>query len=274
MPSPPASKLNRFKENPMSKIATGIAVLAAMSLISSPLMAQDFTMSIHDSFSNNRNAIMSSHIVKLSTRSKRTTQSGQLVMVKRPAPNLLGAAFSPSMPVSPTATAVNLDFATSRASRQEATRAFIERLRANDQRAANALDAQLRRYDVGPVFAGIVRPFGMRDDDLADVLSSYVVLGWMVANQAGDPSPRQVLAVRQRVAVLLADNPQLQSPTTRTVVGDELKILFVVLHAGMQSATREGAMPQYSAGVRQMFRQAAGEDLRSLSLTDAGFVRR
>lgn len=234
-------------------------------------IAQDFTMSTHDSFSNNRSAIMGSHIARL---------SGRRALPARGAPryvagggSLLGGAFAPAPPGA-AFRQVALPFASTAATRAQALEEFVGRVERTDQRAAAEVGGQLSRYDATRIFSGIVRPFGLRANDLADVVTAYVVLGWMISNDSPDPTPRSVQSVRARVAQELAANPQLASPAMRTTVGEEVKILFVVLHAGMQNATRSRQMAGYSQGVRDMFRQLTGEDLRSVALTDRGFVGR
>lgn len=227
-------------------------------------------MSVHDSFSNNRSAIMGSHIARLSGRQAVPLRSGRAA--SRPGPLLAGAL----APVSP-ATVMRqsaMPYASTPASRARALQEFVARVKRTDAAAAAEVGGQLSRHDATRIFSGIVRPFGLRANDLADVVTAYVVLGWMIANGSGDPSPRAVQAVRARVAQELAGNPQLASAGMRTTVGEEVKILFVVLHAGMQDATRSRAMAGYSSGVRDMFRQLTGEDLRRLALTDRGFVGR
>ena len=83
---------------------------------------------------------------------------------------------------------------------------------------------------------------------------------------------RSVPRVRQML-VKLAENPRVAAPATRAALGEELKLLFVTLHAGWQSARREGSLDEYSRGVAALWR-AQGDDLRGIRLTGAGFVAR
>lgn len=61
--------------------------------------------------------------------------------------------------------------------------------------------------------------------------------------------------------------------TTRAALAEELKLLFVTLHAGWQGARRGGVLQQYADGTAQLFK-TQGTDLRGLRLTEAGFVAR
>lgn len=251
------------------------AVTLAIALVGSggPAHGQDFTMSAHDSFSNNRSAIMGSHIARLNGR--RTLPAGRSAprYVQSGNGPLLAGAFAPTPPAAMPRQAA-LPFTSTPASRKQALEEFVARVERSDPRAAAEVGGQLSRYDATRIFAGIVRPFGLSANDLADVVTAYVVLGWMISNASPDPRPNSVRAVRARVAQELADHPQLRSPGMRSTVGEEVKILFVVLHSGMQNATRSKEVRSYSSGVRDMFRQLTGEDLRALTLTDRGFVGR
>ena len=150
---------------------------------------------------------------------------------------------------------------------------MISRLSHVDPEAARAAAQQMAAHDFGQVYKGLVAPFGLRVDNAADALSAYTILGYLIATGDADPARADVAAVRAQVAAKLAASPQLSAPQTRAELGEELKLLFVTLHAGWQSARREGKLQQYSDGVAAMFLKQ-GTDLRALRLTDQGFVAR
>ncbi|MBC7945841.1 MAG: hypothetical protein H7X91_11400, partial [Burkholderiales bacterium] len=79
--------------------------------------------------------------------------------------------------------------------------------------------------------------------------------------------------VRAQVARSLAANATFANPHTRAELAEEMKLLFVTLHAGWQSARREGNLKPYADGVARMFQQFTGNDLRAMRLTERGFVR-
>ena len=62
----------------------------------------------------------------------------------------------------------------------------------------------------------------------------------------------------------------LSNPSTRAQLGEELKLLFVVVHAGWQGTQREETLAAYANGIAGMFQQFGGEDLRRVALTDTG----
>ncbi len=132
----------------------------------------------------------------------------------------------------------------------------------------------MRQHDFGKVYAGIVAPFGLHRGDAADALTAYTLLGWMIANGRTDPTLPQVAAARAEVAATVSTNPALATEAARAKLGEEVTILFVLLHAGWQSAQKEGKLAQYSDGVATMFKQQFGRDLRQMALTDRGFEQR
>lgn len=148
---------------------------------------------------------------------------------------------------------------------------FTRRLRAKNPTAAAQVEAQMRQHDFGKVYAGIVAPFGLHRGDAADAITAYTLLGWMIANGRTDPTRPQVAAARRAVAATVSTNPALATEGARARLGEEVAILFVLLHAGWQSAAREGKAAQFSDGVAAMFKQQFGRDLRQMALTDHGF---
>ncbi|TRW17357.1 hypothetical protein [Glacieibacterium frigidum] len=164
-----------------------------------------------------------------------------------------------------------LAYQPSRTLARETVEGFVSRLLGKDPAAAQAVAEQFSRHDYGSIYRGIVAPFGLRDNNAADALTAYTVLGWMIATGAGDPGHASVAAARQQLGARMAANPTLSTPANRARVGEELKLLFVTLHAGWQSARREGNLRKYSDGVAATFAQQ-GTDLRALRLTPDGLV--
>ncbi len=151
---------------------------------------------------------------------------------------------------------------------------YLERLGKTDPKVAEKARAEFGRNDVTAIYSGIVAPFGYRPDDAAAGLAAYTLLGWLIATGAPDPSSQQAVAVRGQIAESLATNPRLKDPARLASLAEELKISFVTLHAGWQSARRDGTLPAYSDGVAGLFARNGGPDLRSFALTDTGFAKR
>lgn len=154
---------------------------------------------------------------------------------------------------------------------QQVAKALLARTARQDPAAAKAIADEMARKDFGKVYADFVRPFGIKPDDAVDALTAYTLLGWMIATGGTDPTPRQVAAVRAQIAQRAAHNPSFTDPGARARLGEELKLLFVVLKAGWQSAGPEGNLRPYSDGVATLFLRNS-IDLRALRLSDQGFT--
>ena len=189
-----------------------------------------------------------------------------------PARNAFSAGFRRG-PVDPSAAAVNLGYRPTRMLQHDAETAMLRRLESRNPEAARVLAAQFAAHDFGRTYSGLVRPFGLRDDNAADIMTAYTVLGYLIATGAPDPTPASLQALRRRVAAQLARDPQFAA-ASRGQLGEEIKLLFVSLHAGWQSARKDGSLPAYADGVARLFAQQAGVDLRRVALTDQGFVAR
>lgn len=157
--------------------------------------------------------------------------------------------------------------------RKQAVAEFVQRAKQTQPEAAS-VGQQLTQHDYNGIWRGIAGRYGLSANDTADALTAYTVLGWLITNGADDTNAAAVRAARGQIAAQSAGNPQFQSSADRAKLGEEFKILFVVLHSGWQSAMREGTLDVYRNGVANMFAQHSGTDLRSLNLTSAGFVGR
>lgn len=188
-----------------------------------------------------------------------------------PASNLYGG----SVARAPTAARpTRLPFTAGRADQDAARDAFLARLETKDPAMAKTAATQFRAHDMDQVYAGITRPFGLSPDDAGDVMTAYLVLGWLIANGAPDPTATAVRAARGQVGSLLATQGPIADPAQRVAVAEEVKILFVVLHSGWLSARRENAVQPYADGVATLFQDGMQQPLRQIALTDTGFVRR
>lgn len=179
------------------------------------------------------------------------------------------------LPANATASALaSTRYEVDRAVSQQARDAFVQRLSKSDPAAGKEMAAQMRQHDFGRVYSGIVSDFGLRRGDVADAMTAYTLLGWMVATGGGNPSPQAVRAARTQIATLIAADAQFAQPAARAALGEELEILFVTLHASWQSAQRQGAARQFGDQVAGVMKRQIGEDLRQFQLTDRGLEKR
>lgn len=170
---------------------------------------------------------------------------------------------------------IGLTYTETPALRRAALDAYLARVRRDAPDAAQAMAAQFARHDYAKVYSDMMKGSTLRDNDAADAVTAYTLLGWQVANEArGAISDRQVDAVRHQIAAQLAASPQAASPSIRASLGEEMKLLYVTVHAGWQGAAKEGNSQRYSDGIAAMFKRQSGRDLRAIRLTDAGFTPR
>ena len=161
--------------------------------------------------------------------------------------------------------------------RQQTVQAYANRLKASNTTGAQAIATAFGpgKYDYGQVYHGIMKASGLRENDAADVLASYLVVGWMIVNNVQDGNAITVpmaRGVRAQVAPLLAGNAQARSRAAQ--VGEELKLQTVVVQGGWQSAIKEGKLAAYQQGIGQLFKTQYGMDLSQFKLTNQGFAKR
>jgi hypothetical protein len=169
---------------------------------------------------------------------------------------------------------VSLAYRADPALRRASLDAFLARAAASNRAGVEDLRRQFGRHDYDAVWRQLTRGSGLSGSDAADAMAAYAMLGWMIANTSlEDADPAHVRGIRAQLAPALATDPRLAAPDTRAALGEELKILAVILHAGWQSAQREGQLARYADGVAEFF-QGQGLDLRALSVGPSGFEPR
>ncbi|WP_298952170.1 hypothetical protein [uncultured Methylobacterium sp.] len=164
-----------------------------------------------------------------------------------------------------------LPFATSPQLRAATVAREVQALRATNPIGAAETARELARHDYDAVFRGFLAGTPLREDDAGDVLTAFIVLQWMVANDAtAEPSAAALAAVRRRFVVPMAERPPLSQPATRAAFAEQVKLRAVLHHAGWQAAKQLGVLPRFLATLSNEFIPASR--LRSLALTDEGLV--
>lgn len=154
--------------------------------------------------------------------------------------------------------------------------AFVSRT-AGAEGGRKVADA-LARQDPVRSWASIVASDGLRPGDSADALAAYWILNWAMAN-GGDNDRAQAQAVLAQVRPIIADNPaytRLTEPQ-RQELAETLMLNFLLQHAAYVDAMQRGdetAKRRLGDAAVARFRTEMGVDLRALSLTKTGFVRR
>jgi len=52
--------------------------------------------------------------------------------------------------------------------------------------------------DYDKAYRGLIASYGLAADDVADAMTAYLVLGWLIVNRADDPHPGSVQAARDQ----------------------------------------------------------------------------
>lgn len=143
------------------------------------------------------------------------------------------------------------------------------------EQAALQLDEILRKQDPITLWAGLVRSEGLRPGDLADAMTAYWLLNWMMANR-GSGNRTQALAVKAQVQQSMQGSPAVArlDDAGRQEMTEVLVLNFLVQHAVYDDAVRRGDQAMIRAlgdAAVKRFRNEMQLDLRRLALTDVGF---
>lgn len=125
-------------------------------------------------------------------------------------------------------------------------------------------------------WARIVGGDGLRPGDMADAVTAYWVLNWVMANGA-DSTRGETLSVRRQVRRMIAANPghgQL-AEAERQEISEVLMLNFLIQHAAYTDAKARGdrdTAHRLGEAAEARFKTEMGVDLKKLRLTEAGFV--
>ena len=164
---------------------------------------------------------------------------------------------------------VRYDPAVSRATERD----YLANLEKNvGPKAAQAFGAYFAKKPVHSQFDIAAGPYGLRNDDLADVATAYFVVMWMAANQAPLPTRSQVDGVRRQLgqgigmAVSLPTGAKQRQQMAETMMYK--LVSTILLREEAQRAGNDGVLKQLA----QAAQRDSGMDLRNTRLTRAGFV--
>lgn len=245
-----------------------VALAAGLLLAASAARAQQSVELIMENYTSSVMSITSTQIGNIMVEEAVRRNNGLSPRAGKTAPAAAAKTPAASFAYTPTP-----------ALRQQTVQGYVNRLKANNPAAAQAVAANLGpgKHDYGQVYRGIVQGTGLRENDAADNLAAYLVLGWMIVNDVRQASGLPAGAprgVRAQLAPKLAANAQLTKPGTAAQLGEELKLLLVVVQGGWQAALKENTLPQYRQGVAAMFKNQYGLNMAQLKLTPQGFAKK
>ena len=247
----------------MNPLLKSFALAAALLLAVPAARAQDM-----DAMPAIQNAYMSSHIANLSMNS--LLENDRRAGIDPNTGRKRGVAARPAPGSAPAAPAKTVSFAyqPTAALKTATVQGYVERLKAKNPAASQVVAQQLGpgKNDYGQIYHGIVQGTGLRDNDAADALAAYTVLGWMIVNDVRDDKSLPAGAapgLRAQLLPKMAQNAQLTAAGVPAKLGEEMKLLCVITQAGWQSAIKEGKLPAYRQGVAALFKNQYGTDLNA-----------
>ena len=183
----------------------------------------------------------------------------------------LGSPFGPARGQEAGAEAPALPFVSTRALRDATVAREVRTLRATNPIGAAETAREMARHDYDTIFRGFLDGTPLRAEDAGHVLTAFIVLQWMVANDAtAEPSPAALRAIRRQFVEPMAVRPPLSEPGSRAAFAEQVKLRTVLHHAGWKAAKQLGVLPRFLATLSNEFIPAA--KLQALALTDEGLV--
>jgi hypothetical protein len=128
--------------------------------------------------------------------------------------------------------------------------------------------------DIQATFSRAVSPYGLHNDDFADVMAAYLVVMWMAANERTTlPNVAQVQAVRSQMQRLYSNGAQPPvEPRQRQLVAETLMYETCLAIGTRENGSAQAIRNMADSTQRKLSRN--GFDMRALALTDAGLVQR
>jgi len=161
--------------------------------------------------------------------------------------------------------------------RQQTVQAYANRLRTNNPAGGQAITATfgLGKYDYNQTYRQILDGTGLRENDAADALAWYMLMGWAVVHNVQDEKAITIpmaQGVRAQLAPLLAGSARVRTRSAQ--MGEELKLQTVVVQGGWQAAIKEGKLAAYQQGIGNLFKTQYGMDMTEFKLTSQGFAKK
>ncbi|HEX7769245.1 MAG TPA: hypothetical protein VF422_04365 [Dokdonella sp.] len=149
--------------------------------------------------------------------------------------------------------------------------------RSSGAQAARGLERYYETHDVHDQLREAIGPYGLRGDDLGDVTTAWLVVMWMIANDAPLPTAAIVQGVRDQTRfALLARGGLPEDGAERQRQLEALAYQTVTLIRARESAQASGnqAFLDQLADSAQSTMRDRHLDLRAMALTEDGLVRR
>ena len=149
---------------------------------------------------------------------------------------------------------------------------FIARLRQINAGKVDIDEQSIRSENVIRLFKSNVQPYGLRANNLADILTAYMAITWVIVNQAELPKKSEVIALQQSLQTLMVDRFSALTNEQRQYIGETLIYeTMLSITARNSSLFNPGKRQQIADSVHQNWLKQ-GIDFRSIALTEKGFI--
>ncbi len=170
----------------------------------------------------------------------------------------------------------NLAYSPTPALKQKVVQNFISRMKNTNSATSQSIAADFAsgKNDYSKIYRGLVKGKGLRENDVADVMSAYMILAYTIVNDVDGQAVTAPMAkgVRSQFAPMLAANSALTAPGVPAQIGEDLKLKMAILQSSRQAAIEQNTLPNYRQVIATLFKNQYGMDMTQLTLTDRGFA--
>ena len=173
--------------------------------------------------------------------------------------------------------AATLDYRPSKAVRKQNVARMVAEQRKTDPAAAAKTEAFFASTDMIEQIDDMMRPMGLRANNVGDAYTLWWVIAWHAANgRQGEPDLATMTAVKRQAENALLSAPQIASASNE--LKQEMAEAFLIQAALIDASNDEAAgnpakVTALAKAVNKGARQV-GLDLTKMSLTQDGFVPR
>lgn len=172
----------------------------------------------------------------------------------------------------------NLAYSPTPALKQKVVQNYVSRMKNTNSATSQSIASGFAsgKYDYGKIYQGFVKGKGLRENDVADVMSAYMILAYTIVNDVDGKAVTAPMAqgVRSQIAPMLASNSALTVPGVSAQMGEQMKLQMAILQSSRQAAIEQNSLPNYRQSVATLFKNQYGMDMTQLRLTDRGFAKK
>jgi len=176
-------------------------------------------------------------------------------------------------------TNINLAYTPTPALRQQTVATYVARIKATNPTAAATVADNLApgKTEYSALYRELNQGTGLRENDVADIMAAYMIVGWTVVNNVQDGNAVTVpmaRRVRAQTASVLAKNAKLRTPSAVAQLGEQFKLTAVMLQIGWMRAVKDGTDASFRQQVAAQFQKQFHLNLSQLKLTEQGLAKK